>query len=70
MFEKFLPLHIEEPGRNWFHSLWRVSQAFHDLPGPTGLSLHRIFSLRDAVSRTLPWMNHGKVSRDADVMMS
>ena len=54
MFEKFRKLHIEEPGRNWFHSLWRVSQAFHDLPGRTELSLHRILFLRDRVSRTLP----------------
>ena len=35
MFEKFRQLHIAELGMNWFHSLWRVSQAFHDLPGPT-----------------------------------
>ena len=70
MFGNFRQLHIEEPGRNWFHSLWRVLQAFHDLPGPTGLSPHRILFLRDRVSRTLPWMNHGKVARDADAMMS
>ena len=70
MFEKFRLLHIEGPERNWFHSLRRVLQAFHDLPGPTGLSPHRIFFLRDEVSRTLPWMNHGKVARDADAMMS
>ena len=70
MFEKFRQLHIQEPGRNWFHSLWRVLQAFHDLPGPTGLSPHRILFLRDRVPRTLPWMNHGKVARDADAMMS
>ena len=30
MFEKSRQLHIEEPGRNWFHCLWRVLQAFHD----------------------------------------
>ena len=30
LFEKFRQLHIEEPGRNWFHSLWRVLQAYHD----------------------------------------
>ena len=70
MFEKFRQSHIEEPGRNWFHSLWRVLQAFHDLPEPTGLSPHRILFLRDRVSRTLPWMNYGKVARDADAMMS
>ena len=34
MFGKFRQLHIEEPGRNWFHSLWRVLQAFHDSPAP------------------------------------
>ena len=50
MFEKFCQLHIEEPGRNWFHSLRRVLQAFHDLPGPMGLSPHRISFLRDRVS--------------------
>ena len=70
MFQKSRQLHIEEPGRNWFHSLWWVLQAFHDLPGPTGLSPHRILFLRDRVSRTLPWMNHGKSARDADAMMS
>ena len=35
MFEKFRQLHIDEPGRNWYNSLWRVPQAYHDLPGPT-----------------------------------
>ena len=70
MFEKFRQLHIQEPGRNWFHSLWRALQAFYDLPGPTGLSPHRILFLWDRVSRTLPWMNHGKVARDAEAMMS
>ena len=70
LFEIFRQLHIEKPGRNWFHSLWRVLQAFHDLAGPTGLSPHRIFFLPDRVSRTLPLMNHGKVARDADAMMS
>ena len=54
MFEKFRQLHIEEPGRNWFHSLWSVLQAFHDLPGPTGMSLHRILFLQDLVSRIFP----------------
>ena len=70
MFEKVHQLHIEEPGRNSFHSLWRVLQALHDLPGPTGLSPHRICFLRYRVSQTLPWMNHGKVARGADAMMS
>ena len=70
MFEKFRQLHIDEPGRNWYHSLWRVLQAYHDLPGPTGLSPHRILFLRDRVSRTLPWLNHGKVARDANAMMA
>ena len=70
MFEKFRQLHIDEPGRNWYNSLWRVLQAYHDLPGPTGLSPHRILFLRDRVSRTLPWMNHGNVARDANAMMS
>ena len=70
MFEKFCQLHIDEPGRNWYNSLWRVPQAYHDLPGPTGLSPHRILFLRDRVSRTLPWLNHGKVARDANAMMA
>ena len=70
MFEKFRRLHIDEPGRNWYNSLWRVLQVNHDLPGPTGLSLHRILFLRDRVSRTLPWLNHGKVARDANAMMA
>ena len=51
MFEKFRQLHIDEPGRNWYNSLWRVLQAYHDLPGPTGLSPHRILFLRDRVSQ-------------------
>ena len=70
MFEKFRQLHIDEPGRNWYNSLWRVLQAYHDLPGPTGLSPHRILFLRDRVSCTLPWLNHGKVARDANAMMA
>ena len=70
MFEKFRQLHIDEPGRNWYNSLWRVLQAYHDLPGPTGLSPHRILFLRDRVSRTLLWLNHGKVAQDANAMMS
>ena len=70
MFERFRQLHIDEPGRNWYNSLWRVLQAYHDLPGPTGLLPHRILFLRDRVSRTLPWLNHGKVARDANAMMA
>ena len=70
MFEKFRQLHIDEPGRNWYNSLWRGLQAYHDLPGSTGLSPHRILFLRDRVSRTLPWLNHGKVARDANAMMA
>ena len=70
MFEKFCQLHIEKPGGYWFHSLWSLFQAFHDLPRPTGLSPHRILFLRDRVSRTFPWMNHGKVAQDAYTMMS
>ena len=70
MFEKFSQLHIEEPGRNWYNSLWRVLQAYHDLPVPTGRSPHRILFLRDRVSRTLPWLNHGKVARDANAMIA
>ena len=34
LFEKSRQLHIDEPGRNWYHSLWRILQAYHDLPGP------------------------------------
>ena len=34
MFEKFRQLHIDEPGLNWYNLLWRVLQAYHDLPGP------------------------------------
>ena len=70
MFEKFRQLHIDEPGRNWYNLLWRVLQAYHDLPRPTGLSPHRILFLRDRVSRTLPWLNHGKVAQDANAMMA
>ena len=70
MFEKFRQLHIDELGWNWYNSLWRVLQAYHDLPGPTGLSPHRILFLRDRVSRILPWLNHGKVAWDASAMMA
>ena len=70
MFEKFRQLHIDEPGRNWYNSLWRVLQAYHDLLGPPGLLPHRILFLRDRVSRTLPWLNHGKVARDSNAMMA
>ena len=70
MFEKFRQLHINEPGRKWYNSLWRVLQAYHDLPGPTGLSPHRILFLQDRVSRTLPRLNHGKVARDANAMIA
>ena len=70
MFEKFRQLHIDEPGRNWYNLLWRVLQAYHDLRGPTGLSPNRILFLRDRVSRTLPWLNNGKVARDANAMMA
>ena len=70
MFEQFRQLHIDEPGWNWYNLLWRVLQAYHDLPGPTALSPHRILFLRDRVSRTLPWLNHGKVARDANAMMA
>ena len=47
MFETFCKLHIDEPGRNRYNSLWRVLQAYQDLPGPTGLSPHRILFLQD-----------------------
>ena len=70
MFEKSRQLHIDEPGRNRYNSLWRVLQAYHDLPRPIGLSPHRILFLQDRVSRTLPWLNHGKVARDANAMMA
>ena len=70
MFERFRQLHIDEPGRNWYNSLWRALQAYHELPGPTGLSPHGILFLRDRVSRTLRWLNHGKVARDANAMMA
>ena len=70
LFQKSRQLHIEEPGRNWYHSLCRVLQAYHDLPGQSGLSPHRILFLRDRGSHTLPWMNHGNVARETDAMMS
>ena len=44
MFEKFRQLQIDEPGRNWYNSLWRVLQAYHwtfapSHPVPTGSSV-------------------------------
>ena len=38
MFDKFRQLHMDEPGRNLNNSLCRALQAYHNLPGPTGLS--------------------------------
>ena len=70
MFEKFCQLHIDNPGRNWYNSLWRVLQAYYDLLGPTGLSPHHILFLRDRVSRTPPWLNPGKVARGAKALMA
>ena len=70
VLEKFRQLHIEAPGRNWYHSLWRVLQAYQDLTGPSDLSPHRILFLRDRVSRTLPWMNHANEAKEANAMMS
>ena len=70
LFKKFRQLHIEEPGRHWYHSLWRALQAYHDLPGLSDLSPNCILFLRDPVSRTLRWMNHGNVAKEANAMMS
>ena len=70
LFEKFWQLHIDEAGRSWYHSISRNQQAYNDLPRPSGFSPHRILFLRDRVSRTLPWMNHGNVAREANAMMS
>ena len=70
MFETFRQLHIDEPGWNWYNSLWRVLQAYYDLLGPTGLPPHRILFLRNRVSRTLRWLNHCKVAGDASAMMA
>ena len=70
LFKTFRQLHIEEPGRNWYHSLWKVLQAYHDLPEPSGLYPHCILFLGDRDARTLPWMNHGNVAKEANAMMS
>ena len=37
LLKTFWQSHIQQPGRNWFHSPWRVLQAYHHLPGPSGL---------------------------------
>ena len=70
LFETFRKLHIEEPGRNWYFSFRKVLQAYNNLSGPSVLSPHCIFFLRDWVSGTLPWMNDGNVARGANAMMS
>ena len=70
LFEKFLQLHIEEPGRNSYHSLWRVLQAYQGLPGPSGLSPHCIPFVQERVSCTLRWLNNGNVAKEATAMMS
>ena len=69
-FRKIRQLHTEEDGRNWYHSLLRVLQAYHDLPELSDSSPHRILFLRDRVSHTLPWMNHCDMAKEANVMMS
>ena len=70
LFERLRQLHIQEPCRRWYHSIWRFLQAYHNLPGPSGLSPPRIHFLRDRVPRTLPWMSHGNVAKEASAMMS
>ena len=47
LFKKFRQLHIDGAGRNGYHSLLRVLQAYHDLPGVSGLFPHPILFLRD-----------------------
>ena len=69
LFKTFPQLHIGEPGSNWYHSLWRVLEAYHNLPGQSGLSPHRILFLPDRGSRTLPWMTQDSVAREAKAMM-
>ena len=69
LFEKIRQSYIEEPARNWYYTLSRVLQAYHDLQRPSGPSPHGILFLQDRVSRTIPRMNHGSVSREANAMM-
>ena len=54
LLKMFLQSNTEQRGRNWYRSRWKAPQASHDLPGPSGLSLHCSLFLRDLVSRTLP----------------
>ena len=63
MFEKLCQLHIDEPGRNWYNSLWRVLQAYHDLRRPTVLSPHRILFLPPPHFLPLPTPFHTRIPR-------
>ena len=40
LLDNFWQLHIEERGRNWYHSLWRLPQTWHNFPRPCGLCPH------------------------------
>ena len=70
LFEMFRQLHIEELGRNWYHSSLRVLQAYHDLARRSGLSPDRILFLRDRGLRTLACMNHGNAAKEANATRS
>ena len=59
VFERLRKLHLENPKKNWFRETWRATEAYHDLPAPSGLSPHQIFFTRDRLSRSLPWYTTG-----------
>ena len=57
LFQKLRPLYMEEPGRNWYHALWRVMQAYHNLLGTFDLSPDSILLMQFRISLCVWRMN-------------
>ena len=54
LFDKLAKLHRENRV-NWYDALPPALQAYHELPGPTGVSPHVALSDRDLTSTEIPW---------------
>ena len=64
VFERLRKLHPKNPRKNWFREMWRAILAYHDLPTPSGLSLHQGLFTRDRLNCSLPWYTKG-LAKDA-----
>ena len=64
LFDKLVELHRESKV-NWYKGVSRALQAYHELPGPTGVSFHVAVFGRDSTSTQLPWHQRG-MALDAD----